>query len=325
MSSGWRRRSLLWRVLTANVIVLGIAIVVLSLSPATVPGPESVADVLVLAIGLAALSVVNFLLLRRTLGPLRDLTELMHAVDPLDPGTRIPEYGRDSEVIDLTGAFNQMLQRLEDERRQSTRFAVRAQEGERMRISQELHDEVGQSLTAALLQLDNIAKSAPADLRERLAETADTVRASLEDTRRVAARLRPEALDDLGLPSALQALRKRLAGQTGLEIELDLAGDLPDVAPECEIVVYRVTQEALTNVLRHARASKARVTLGRVDSSLRVSVTDDGVGLAGSAAGGGMVGMRERAMLVGGTLELGSPPGGGTEVTLEVPVGDGRP
>lgn len=322
MGAGWRTRSLLWRVLTANAAVVGVALLVLSLSPATVPGPESAADVLVLAAGMAAMVVVNFLLLRRTLGPLRHLAELMHEVDPLTRGTRIPEYGRDSEVLELTGAFNQMLERLEAERRESTRFAVEAQEGERRRISQELHDEVGQGLTAALLQLENTAKDVPPGARGRLSEATETVRTSLNETRRVAARLRPEALDDLGLASALKALRQRLVEQTGLPIELDL-DELPEVPEECEIVVYRVAQEALTNVLRHADASRAHVTLGCVEGTLRLRVSDDGIGLDGTRAGGGVVGMRERAVIVGGELSIHSPDGHGTEVTLDVPV-EGR-
>jgi two-component system sensor histidine kinase UhpB len=314
---------LLWRVLAANAFVLGAAMLVLSLSPATVPGPESAADVLVLAAGMAVIVVVNFFLLRRTLGPLRHLTEMMHDVDPLKTGVRIPEYGRDSEVVELTGAFNQMLQRLETERRESTRYAVEAQEGERRRISQELHDEIGQGLTAALLQLEAAGKAAPPDVRERLSEATETVRAGLQETRRVAARLRPEALDDLGLVSALKALRKRLVEQTGMPIEMRFGSDLGDIAPEREIVVYRVTQEALTNVLRHAGATKATVTLGCMDGSLRLCVSDDGVGLSDARPGGGMLGMRERAMLVGGELHIRSPDGRGTEVMLDVPIEEG--
>lgn len=311
---------MLWRVLAANALVLGVAMLILSLSPATVPGPESAADVLVLAAGMAVIVVVNFLLLRRMLGPLRHLTEMMHAVDPLKAGVRIPEYGRDAEVVELTGAFNEMLQRLETERREATRYAVEAQEGERHRISQELHDEIGQGLTAALLQLEGVAKAAPPDLQEKLSEATETVRASLEETRGVASRLRPEALDDLGLLSALKTLRKRLVEQTGMPIEMVFDDGLPEIPQEQEIVVYRVTQEALTNVLRHAGAMKATVTLRCVDGSLRLCVSDNGVGLSGARPGGGMVGMRERAMLVGGDLKIGAADGRGTQVTLEVPV-----
>lgn len=322
MGPGRRRRSLLWRVLAANVFVLGAAMLVLSLSPATVPGPQSTANVLVLAAGMAVIVVVNFLLLRRTLGPLRHLAEMMHAVDPLKTGVRIPEYGSDAEVVELTGAFNEMLRRLERERRESTRYAVEAQEDERRRISQELHDEIGQGLTAALLQLEAAGKTVPPDARERLSEATETVRASLEETRRVASRLRPEALDDLGLVSALKALRKRLVEQTGMPIDMSVDSDFPDVPSEREIVVYRVTQEALTNVLRHAKATKASVTLRCVDGALRLGVSDDGVGLSDARPGGGMVGMRERALLVGGDLRIGSRDGRGTEVSLEVPVGE---
>jgi two-component system sensor histidine kinase UhpB len=317
-----RRRSLLWRVLAANAAVVGTAMLVLSLSPATVPGPESAADVFVLAAGMGVIIVVNFLLLRRTLAPLRQLADLMHTVDPLKPGLRIPAYGRDAEVVELTGAFNEMLERLESERREAARYALAAQEDERHRIAQELHDEVGQGLTAALLQLEAAAKAAPPEVRGRLAETAETVRSSLEDTRRVASGLRPEALDDLGIVSALKALAKRLGEQTGMPIEAAFDEDLPHISSDEEIVVYRVAQEALTNVLRHAEAGSAQVTLGRVDGSLQLCVSDDGAGIHGAPSGGGVTGMRERAMLVGGELTIAPAGARGTRVTLDIPVGE---
>ena len=316
-----RRWSLVWRLLATNGAVLAVAMSILSLTPATLPAPGSLEDIIVLVGALTVLLVTNLFLLRRALSPLRQLTDLMHRVDPLRPGERIPEYGPEAEVVELTKAFNAMLVRLESERREATRLAVAAQEGERRRIAQELHDEIGQGLTAALLQIEGAAYDAPESLRGRLSEASETVRTSLEDARGVASRLRPEALDDLGLESAITALATRLTRQAGLTIDVDLAEGLPRLPPEDEIVVYRVTQEALTNVLRHSQASHAWVCLGRREDSLCLTVSDNGVGLDDGPPGGGILGMRERALLIGADLRIRSREGGGAEVLLEIPVG----
>ncbi len=312
--------SLLWRLLATNAAVIGGAMAFLSLSPASVPSPGSLESVLVLICGMTVMLVANLFLLRRALSPLRRLTELMHRVDPLRPGERIPIYGHDAEVKELTQAFNQMLERLEDERRESTGRAIAAQEDERRRIARELHDGIGQGLTAALLQLETATRTAPPNLAPKLSGAMECVRGSMEEARAVAARLRPEALDDLGLVSALRSLGKRLAEQTGIEIELDLHDGLPKLPEEDEIVVYRVAQEALTNLLRHADATHVRVCLERREGVVRLCVVDNGVGLGGSAAGGGMRGMRERAVLIGADLEIQPGQDGGVAVTLDVPV-----
>jgi len=317
-----RRWSLLWRLLAVNAAVIASAMLFLSLSPATIPAPGSLAlgSALLLGVGMTAMLAANLFLLRRALDPLRRLTDLMRRVDPMRPGQRLPVYGHDAEVEDLTRAFNEMLERLEDERRDATGRAVAAQEDERRRIAQELHDEIGQGLTAALLQLEGTMKVAPPEMAERLTGAMESVRGSLEEAREVASRLRPEALDDLGLVSALSALAKRLSRQTGLHIELELHDELPSLAAEDEIVVYRVAQEALTNVLRHAEATRVKVCLEPREGTVRLRVVDDGVGLDGSPPGGGLRGMRERAVLIGADLAIEPATGGGLAVTLDVPV-----
>jgi two-component system sensor histidine kinase UhpB len=314
---GW---SLLWRLLATNAAVVAAAMAFLSLSPATLPAPSSLESVLVLIAAMTVVLVANLFLLRRALSPLRRLTELMGRVDPLKPGERIPVYGHDAEIAELTQAFNDMLERLEEERRDATGRAVAAEEGERRRIAQELHDEIGQGLTAALLQLEAAIKVVPPTLTPKISGAMESVRGSLEEARAVASRLRPEALDDLGLVSALSALAKRLASQTGMEIQLDVHDEFPSLGDEDEIVVYRVAQEALTNVLRHAQATCVRMGLELLDGVVRLSVVDDGVGLDGSTTGGGMRGMRERAVLIGADLEIEPAGTGGVAVTLDVPV-----
>jgi two-component system sensor histidine kinase UhpB len=311
--------SLVTRAFLVNAVVLVGAVVALAVSPATVSDPVALQEAVVLVAGLTLLLVVNLMLFRRTFAPLAHLTQLMRTVDPLQPGRRIPVYGDDAEVADLTLAFNEMLERLEKERRQSARRSLTAQEGERRRVAQELHDEIGQSLTALLLQLDRLHRAAPASRRQEHAEARETARETLQEVRRIAQRLRPEALDELGLQTALAALAERVSEQGGLRVVRRLASTLPPLDPAAELVIYRVAQESLTNVLRHADASEAVLTLRVEAAGVTLQVGDDGRGLDGSLAGAGIQGMRERALLVDASLAIGTGPQGGTEVRLEVP------
>src|SRR5919109_2679724 len=210
--------SLFWRVFATNAAVLLIAGGILSLSPASVPSPTSISEVAVLLLGLAVMLVVNAALLRHAFAPLGRLTALMRRVDPLRPGQRIPIYSRDAEVLDLTNAFNQMLVRLEAERRESARSTLAGQESERKRLARELHDEISQTLTALLLEIGRAAKDAPSRLADQLSSAQEAARSSLEEVQRIVRELRPEALDDLGLASALAVLTDRVSEQTGLRI-----------------------------------------------------------------------------------------------------------
>jgi two-component system, NarL family, sensor histidine kinase UhpB len=320
-----QRLSLFWRVFATNAAVLLAAGAILSLSPASVPSPTSVSEIAVLVVGLTVMLVVNAVLLRRAFSPLGRLTALMRRIDPLRPGERIPVYSRDAEVVELTHAFNQMLDRLEAERRESARSTLAGQEGERKRLARELHDEISQTLTALLLQLGRATTSAPPELREELANAQHAARSSLEELQRIVRELRPEALDDLGLSSALAVLSDRVSEQTGLRIVRRLDSDLPTLTPEKELVVYRIAQESLTNVVKHAGASEAVVELETTAACTTLSIRDDGRGLDGwQDAGKGIRGMRERALLIGAELSVDSPPNGGVEVRLTLPSEESR-
>jgi two-component system sensor histidine kinase UhpB len=313
---------LLWRVFATNAAVLVAATLVLVLSPATVSFPVALTEVVVLAGGLAAMLALNLALLRRALAPLARLTRFMRGVDPLRPGGRAAVGPADLEVAELTAAFNDMIERLETERRESARTALAAQERERWRIARELHDEVGQALTAVMLQLERARRRADDGVRADVDEAREAVRASLEEVREIARRLRPEALDDLGLASALAALTNDVSRRTGVRVERRVAADLPALAPEAELVVYRVAQEALTNVARHSDARCAWVTLGdNGGGRVELTVRDDGRGLErdANAGGAGLRGMRERAVLIGATLDVESRLGDGTTVRLRLP------
>ena len=151
-----------------------------------------------------------------------------------------------------------MLDRLEAERKQSVGRALAAQEGERLRVAQELHDGVGQTLTGVVLQLGRVARDMPEPWLSGALEAQETARGSLEEVRRIARRLRPEALDDLGLASALHVLGERVAEHSELRVDVHVQSGLREFSVEEELVLYRVAQEALTNVARHARRQARR-------------------------------------------------------------------
>lgn len=311
--------SLFWRLFGLNAAIFVAATLALVLSPLTVSSPVHVAEATVLVAGLTALLLVNFFLVRFSLGPLDRLTQLMRRVDLLRPGQRLEASGP-NEVRRLVAVFNEMLERLERERRESGRRALAAQEAERKRVAQELHDEVGQAVTAVMLQLSRLSRAVPDELAAEVAEAQETTRASLDDVRRIARRLRPEALDDLGLTSALTALTTGFSERTGLRVARRIDRDLPPLDADTELVVYRVAQEGLTNVARHAGAGRVELHLQRGSRGGAVlRVLDDGTGLDGSKPGSGIEGMRERALLVGATLTVETRAAGGVEVRLEVP------
>lgn len=323
---GWRRRlSLHWRIFAVNALVFVSAAVLLAFAPVTVHAPIRLRELPILIGGLVVMLLADGALVRRTLEPLRRLATLMTVVDPMSPGRRAPEFTNASrETIALAEAFNAMLDRLETERRESSRRAVAAQEAERMRIARELHDEIGQTLTAVALLAERAADQGGTQQRA-LSEIADTVQASLDDLRRISRELRPEALDDLGLVNALIALCSRIGQQSGLRVGRDFEPQLPALAPDIELVVYRVAQEALTNVLRHADASHVDVSLRRTEGRVVLIVRDDGRGLPETlSATSGVAGMRERAMLIGAELDIESHPDAGVEVRLAVPVAEDR-
>jgi two-component system, NarL family, sensor histidine kinase UhpB len=221
----------------------------------------------------------------------------------------------------LVRAFNDMLDRLENERAASSARALSAQEDERRRIAQELHDEVGQSMTAVLLELKRAADhTQDLDLRTDLQHAQETTRASLNDVRRLARRLRPGALEDLGLISALTTLATDLSTHTGLAVRRRFDSDLPQLDQQTELVLYRVAQESLTNVARHAEATEVGVRLYRAGDVVRLLICDDGRGLGLAHEGAGIRGMRERALLIGAALDVEAAPEGGVQVSLSAPI-----
>jgi two-component system sensor histidine kinase UhpB len=304
---------LLWRVFAINAALLVIATLALVLARDRFHTSLAFLEGVDVAVGLLVMLAANLLLLRHTLRPIERLITRMRTVDLLRPGQRLMEDGG-PEVAQLTHVFNQMLERLEIERRESGRRVLQAQEAERARIAGGLHDEVGQVLTGVLLQLQAEASSE---------ETKEAVRQALEEVRRIARELRPEMLEHLGLVSALIELSRKFADQSGLRIERRFAESLPPLSDDAELAVYRIAQESLTNVARHAGAEHVEMSLQPGPGSVVLRVVDDGRGIDETAAlngHGGLRGMRERAVLVGGALAVKRGQDGGVEVRLEVPA-----
>jgi two-component system, NarL family, sensor histidine kinase UhpB len=305
-----RRRglTLLTRVFLTNGTVLLVIALLLLFSPVEIDFPVTATQAVIIVSGFIVAVALNLLLLRPVIAPLRRLEDTMRAVEPHEPGRRVSIPHADADVTALTEAFNDMLDRLENERRESGRRALAAEEEVRRRIARELHDEVGQVLTAVMLGLED-------------PEARESVRRSLDDVRRIAGELRPQTLDELGLQSALRSLCTTLGAAPSLRVERRLELGDAELTPEVELAVYRVAQESLTNVMRHADATEVLLSLERVDGALRLIVRDDGHGIDGERdAGAGLAGMQERALHIGGRLTVHPAPRGGTEVVLDVPV-----
>jgi two-component system, NarL family, sensor histidine kinase UhpB len=308
-------------VVNAALLLASCLLTVLILAPGKFRSLE-LDEALLIGVALGLVTLVNLAIVHNFLAPLQALTALARRVDLTRPGERVPGARPTSEAGELAVTFNEMLARLESERAEATRRVLAAHESERLRIAQELHDEVGQTLTAVLLQLSRLERRLPDSLGGELSEAQDAARASLEDVRRIATDLRPEALEDLGLASALAALGDGFGRRAGLRVDRQIKTPMPQLTGEAELVVYRVAQEALTNVARHSGSDDASLIVESDAEQLTLTIRDYGRGLSReSTDGNGMRGMRERVGLVGGRLEVQTPPDGtGTELRFELPL-----
>lgn len=311
---------MLWRVFAASASVFALAFALLVLSPIEIHARIRLTELVLLLAGLVVMLVLDLLLLRQALAPLARLAKLMGTINLRRPGRRAVGFERSStEVLALAQAFNEMLERLEDERRKSSARVLAAQEAERMRLARELHDEIGQTLTAVALRAEHTAQRV-GNQHAEFAELAEVVQHSLADVRRISLELRPGALEQLGLLNALISLCERVSEQSGIRVNRQLEGPAPRLPPEVELAIYRIAQEALTNAMRHSHAAEVTVSLAVTDRELMLSVADNGRGMPGDVIeGGGLAGMRERALLIGAELRIEQTPAGVT-VTLRLPL-----
>ena len=220
----------------------------------------------------------------------------------------------------LNAAFQRMIARLETERREAGRAAIRAQERERRRIAQDLHDEVNQALTAVSMRLQASIEHAPPGLRGELTETKRLSAQAMEELLALAHRLRPSVLDAHGLLPALRSQIRDFSDQTGIRASLKARGMMPQLTPEQQLVIYRVTQESLSNVAQHAGAHQVEVELSFIGRTI-LRVSDDGRGFdtstmaaapASIEQGIGLRSIREEAAALGAKLEIRSGPEGAT-------------
>jgi signal transduction histidine kinase len=208
--------------------------------------------------------------------------------------------------------------------RDALRRVVAAQELERKRLARELHDETGQALTSILLGLKPLEQSAATDeQRAAVASVRELVVSTLQDVRRLAVELRPSALDDFGLTTAVERLAETFREQTGIHVDLEAQLGDARLPSEVETALYRIVQEALTNVVKHAEAKRVSILLTQRDASVAAVVEDDGAGFDPAGVGDdvlGLAGMRERVGLVGGRLRIESGGETGTTIVAEVPL-----
>jgi len=317
------RISLFWRVFLVNAALLIAGVLVLALTPISISAEIRLIQAIVLAAGVVIVLVANLLLLRPLFAPLERLAHRMEELDVLRSVRPVPASSL-GEIGALERAFNRMIERLEAERRQAGARALQAREEERQRIARGLHDEVGQTMTGVLFLLKQLAQQAPSAQRPALEEAQQAVRANLEEVRRIAQELRPEALDHLGLPSALSNLARAFARRTSIAVDRQIASQLEHLDPAVELVLYRVAQESLTNVARHSNATRVVLALSRNGDSVVLQIADNGHGFERPhLEGGGLRGIRENALIVGGALAIKPSPAGGVEVRLEVPTTSG--
>jgi two-component system, NarL family, sensor histidine kinase UhpB len=323
------RFPLFYKLLVANIAIMAVVVVsVVAITNAdlTADGPRLLGLFL---LGLMASVGANAVILRVALLPLRQLQQAAEQVHAGDTGARA-ESSRlaDRDLRRLTDTFNAMLESSESYRRrlrETAQRAITAQEEERKRIGRELHDGIAQTLAALRVRLRVARAVEDAPVKDELLERLGSdLGEATEEVRRIAQGLRPPALDMLGLAAAIESYVRSISDGAGLAVDTELSGVEGLLTPEAELVLYRIVQEALSNVARHSNAGTVRLRLSYAGGSVTAMVDDDGRGFdvaAEMTSGGlGLFGMQERAGYVGGTVKIDSEPGRGTRVRAVIPV-----
>lgn len=281
--------------------------------------------------GLATSLLVNFVVLKAAFQPLSSLERTVDAVRQGDLRARASHVAfGDPQIDQLIDTLNSMLDDLVVYREQVhllSRQVLTAQEGERQRIARELHDETAQSLTSLLIGLRMIEKAGtPQELLSRISDLRSQTMRTLEEVRKMAVDLRPSTLDDLGLAAALHWYTGDFARRNRIEVSFRECGLDARLSDDVEVVVYRIVQEALTNVAKHAEATRVDVSVALEGWNVLASVVDNGVGfdvpsvMRSRERGLGLFGMQERVALVGGSFRITSLPGQGTRVSVTIPT-----
>jgi two-component system, NarL family, sensor histidine kinase UhpB len=338
----WLKRlaniSIFYKILIANssIVVLG-AIAGTYLTLRWGDDVESVLEfVLAFAlVGTLISVVVNWLVLRATFQPLDELERTVDQVRQGNFSVRAskPDFG-DPNIDALSQTMNGMLDTVERYRAQLHSLSmqvVNAQEEERKRIARELHDDTAQVLTAQLLRLKTMEAVGQRLDPEGLGQLIDMTAEALEDVRHMAHELRPPSIDDLGLHASVESLTAQFRERFGIPIAYRIEGTKRRFPSGIEIAMYRIIQEALTNVAKHSQAKSASVAIGNDETSIWAEVHDQGVGFdplsvdRSDGSGLGLFGMQERTTLFSGKLRIDSAPGRGTTVTVRMPLPESAP
>lgn len=321
-----------YRVLISNSLIIFVGATVGTwLATRLQTSPYPVILMIFVVVGWLVSVVLNFVLLQIAFRPLLDLGKVMNRVQSGERSLRAPLTGLEPQADQLARTFNMMLDAIDDANRQRATQIINAQEEERKRVARELHDETSQVLTSLLISLTVLEESITSpEARSRIAETRLLAHRTLRAIRHLSLDLRPSALDDLGLLPALRWYIKEYQQKFSLPVDFEASGLEERLPSEIETVVYRIVQEALTNVARHAKAEHVHVTIKGDAENIEVTVCDDGIGFdterheeapgPGQVHGWGLVGMRERASLLNGQLHITSVPGKGTTIHTKIPL-----
>lgn len=319
-----------WRTFVLAALALLAAVSVILFLPAPLFDSANVGWAMT---GVLAASLGTVLLqrhMRRQLEPPEVLEIAVTRLEQGDLRARLPtEFADDPALLRLASAVNRLLDGMIADRqrlRELAARAFRAQEAERLRIARELQEETAQTLTTVLFQLRAARQIDEPSARDTLLDEArDGLMHTTDSLRRYARVLHPPSLEELGLVAALEGYARSLASSSGLAIQI-LADDLQGVLPlEGELALYRIVQEALGNVVRHAGAAQVLVRVRNKGGYVKTLIEDDGAGFLVEEAEArlpclGLFGMRERALSVGGTVEIDSIPGDGTQVRIAIPI-----
>ncbi len=314
----------------AGVMRVGLSDRGMRASIAAVSGQILLMIVLVSAIGVLGVLFLTFVLTR----PLRELVEATGRVARGDFSPRLARWAED-EIGDLAEAFNAMTLELaradelrrerEELRRQLLEKVIATQEDERRRIARELHDSTSQNLTSLMVGLKNLQTVCQdTDLIQQAEALRQIATQTLEEVHDISVRLRPRLLDDLGLPAALEQLTREWQARHAIPVDLLIHMGEERLPAEIETAIYRIVQESLTNIARHAAARSVSALIERRGDEVIAIVEDDGRGFDPARSSGerqlGLAGMRERAELLGGRLTIESQPGSGTSVHVQIPL-----
>src|SRR3954452_11479543 len=273
-----RDDSLIGQIVAANVVLFALTLLAASVASGLDLGSSNERwEFMIIALAIVLTLCTNLWMLQRLFRPLDRLIDEIEAIDPAEPSPL--ELRRDNpveEIDRLASSFHRLLQRIGEERRRPRQLAMRAQEEEPRRLARDLRDEVNQALTAILLRLEALAQETSPERAPELAELKRLVNQAMDELLNLARQLRPSALDDHGLLAALETQLKRFSARTGVEARLDAAGE-PDELPDVvQTAIYRVSQEALTNVTRHAGATVVELAVAERDDGVQLRGSDDG-------------------------------------------------